>query len=148
VSTIGAGVIALSVIVFIVNVRRSLRSSERASDDPWDARTLEWSTSSPPPEYNFAAIPTVDSTDPFWYRKYVPDENGRLVRIPAGGADQSHGEHAQHIHMPSPSYYPAVVALGLPLIGFAALYGWWMAVVGGPVLLAGLFGWAAEPLSE
>jgi cytochrome c oxidase subunit I len=50
--------------------------------------------------------------------------------------------------MPSPSYYPAVVAAGLPLIGFAALYGWWMVVFGGLVLLAGLFGWAAEPLSE
>ncbi len=148
VSTVGAGIIALGVVVFIVNVRQSLRSAERASDDPWDARTLEWSTSSPPPEYNFAEIPTVDSTDAYWYRKYTPDERGRLVKIPAGGADQGHDGHGDHIHMPSPSYYPAVVALGLPLIGFAALYGWWMVGAGGLVLLAGLFGWAAEPLSE
>jgi cytochrome c oxidase subunit I len=147
-ATIGAGIIALSVVVFIVNVRQSLRSADRAGDDPWDARTLEWSTSSPPPEYNFAQIPTVESLDPFFYRKYTRDDGGRLVRIPAGAANGHDGDHGQHIHMPSPSYYPAVVAAGLPLIGFAALYGWWMVVFGGLVLLAGLFGWAAEPLSE
>jgi cytochrome c oxidase subunit I len=165
VSSVGAAIIALSVLVFIVNARRTLRSPERAPEDPWDARTLEWATSSPPPEYNFATIPTVHSLDAFWHHKYTRDDQGRLVRIPAGGANgyghtetshppeaqrggDGHGAHGHGIHMPSPSYYPALAAVGLPLVGFGAIYGWWLALFGGLVVLAGIFGWATEPLSE
>ena len=58
IATIGAFIIALAVLVFLVNVIYSLRRGDRSpADDPWDARTLEWSTSSPPPEYNFARGP-------------------------------------------------------------------------------------------
>ena len=53
-ATIGAFIIALSVLVFLVNVIFSSRGAEPVGADPWDARTLEWMTSSPPPEYNFA----------------------------------------------------------------------------------------------
>jgi cytochrome c oxidase subunit 1 len=165
-ATVGAAIIALSIVVFIVNALRTLRSAERAPEDPWDARTLEWATSSPPPEYNFAEIPTVHSLDAFWHRKYARDDDGRLVRIPAGGADgkphtetsdpvgaQASGDHGhggagQHIHMPSPSYYPALAALGLPLVGFGAIYGRPLLLFGALVVLAGIFGWGAEPLSE
>jgi cytochrome c oxidase subunit I+III len=66
IATIGAYMIALSVLLFIVNVVRSLRSGRIAGDNPWHASTLEWATSSPPPTYNFAAIPCVDSLVPLW----------------------------------------------------------------------------------
>jgi cytochrome c oxidase subunit 1 len=62
--TVGAGVIALSVLVFLVNVVLSLRSPQYAGDDPWGAQTLEWATSSPPPRHNFHALPPIRSYAP------------------------------------------------------------------------------------
>ena len=65
-STIGSGVVATSVLLFVVNMLLSLRSGRRAPANPWDAPTLEWATSSPPPDYNFAHIPVVGSRTPLW----------------------------------------------------------------------------------
>src|SRR5579885_2174989 len=67
--TIGAFIIAVGVLVFIWNVIRSMRSGERVGNDPWDAFTLEWDTSSPPPHYNFEPIPVVRSRRPFYDKK-------------------------------------------------------------------------------
>jgi len=72
VSTIGSFLIAAGAIALAANVWRSLRAGERAGDDPWDAFTLEWSTVSPPPSYNFDAIPQVRGKRPLWDRKH-PD---------------------------------------------------------------------------
>jgi cytochrome c oxidase subunit 1 len=67
--TVGAFIIATGVLVFIWNVIVSLRSGERAGSDPWDAFTLEWDTTSPPPPYNFETIPVVRSRRPFYDKK-------------------------------------------------------------------------------
>jgi cytochrome c oxidase subunit 1 len=165
VSTIGAFVIAVSVLILVVNILVSRSRGKPAPDDAWDGRTLEWTVSSPPPEYNFAEIPVIHSRDDFWHRKYTEDENGRLVRLPSGGSDtltttvedggrggiEGHGGHddGHGIHMPSPSYYPFVVALGLPILGYAAVFGnWYLAILGFVVLLFGLYAWALEPGTE
>jgi len=65
-ATVGAFLIALPVSVFFVNVAVSLRRKVAAGDDPWEANTLEWATTSPPPVYNFPRIPEVDSDRPLW----------------------------------------------------------------------------------
>jgi cytochrome c oxidase subunit I+III len=65
-ATVGAFVLALSVLLFFINVWRSLRSGGLADANPWGASGLEWATSSPPPAYNFAHIPVIDSSDPLW----------------------------------------------------------------------------------
>jgi len=62
--TVGAGVIALSVLAFVVNVVVSLRARQAAGDDPWQGQTLEWATSSPPPRHNFHALPPIRSFAP------------------------------------------------------------------------------------
>jgi cytochrome c oxidase subunit 1 len=66
VSTIGAVGVALSVLLFIVNVAYSLRKGQRAPGNPWGASSLEWATPSPPPAYNFASLPVVSSREPLW----------------------------------------------------------------------------------
>ncbi len=71
-STIGAFTIAVGVLIFIVNFFMSIRGPATAGDDPWDAFTLEWMTTSPPQVYNFKQIPTVRSRRPFYDVKH-PD---------------------------------------------------------------------------
>jgi cytochrome c oxidase subunit 1 len=150
ISTIGAFTIALSVLVFILNVVVSRRRREIAGDDPWDGRTLEWSTTSPPPEHNFDEIPLVKQRDDFWHRKYTETPEGEPARVFAGGADgDEHHEAEHHIHMPSPSYFPLLAAFGPPIVGYGVVFEQPLVmVVGALIALFGFFGWAIEPGAE
>jgi cytochrome c oxidase subunit 1 len=150
--TVGAFLIAGSMLIFIFNWVYSKRRGKIAGPDPWDARTLEWSISSPPPEHNFDQIPVVRSRDDFWHRKYAEDPAGRPVPVPVGAADGHTGaEHeggGHGIHMPSPSYWPLVAALGLPVIGWSLVFDSYPGIgIGIVLLLSGMFGWVFEPLS-
>jgi cytochrome c oxidase subunit 1 len=70
ISTIGSFILGLGVLVFVWNVIRSLRHRAPAGNDPWDGQTLEWATSSPPPERNFDSLPPIRSERPFFDQKY------------------------------------------------------------------------------
>ena len=71
--TIGVFFQILGTLVFFGNLLYSILRGKLAGNDPWDAWTLEWSTSSPPPEYNFATIPVVSSRRPLWDIKHPED---------------------------------------------------------------------------
>ncbi len=125
-----------------------------APDDAWDGRTIEWSTSSPPPEYNFAVVPEIEARDDFWHQKYTEDEEGRLLPLPSGGSDDAaaakaepgdgHGGHG--IHLPSPSYFPFILALGFPIVGYGAVFkSLWLLIPGAIVILFGIYAWYIEP---
>jgi cytochrome c oxidase subunit 1 len=73
IATVGALFQATAILVLAINLVRSARKGEPAGNDPWDAWTLEWSTSSPPPAYNFATTPTVRSRRPLWDLKHPED---------------------------------------------------------------------------
>jgi cytochrome c oxidase subunit 1 len=77
ISSIGVAVQLVGLTFFLWNVVRSLLKGDPAGDDPWDAWTLEWSTTSPPPEYNFEQIPVVRSRRPIWDLKHPEDPDWR-----------------------------------------------------------------------
>lgn len=72
-SSIGAAIQFIAIACFAWNVIRALIKGERAGDDPWDAWTLEWTTTSPPPEYNYETDPEVHSSRPLWDLKHPDD---------------------------------------------------------------------------
>lgn len=107
-STIGALILGFGILGVVIQVIHACRKGTRCAEDPWDARTLEWATSSPPKPHNFGFTPVIRSRDQVWENKYGPVEKRMVKRAP-----DSHG-----IHMPDGSWWPLVVAAG---IFFAAL---------------------------
>ena len=153
-ATIGSFIIALSILVFIINLVRSRRAMPVGSD-PWDARTLEWMTTSPPPIHNFDQVPIVRHLDEWWHRKYGVDEEGRTVPLPEGFVEEpAFVQQTGGIHMPSPSFYPLVSAAGLVTLGAGLIFwgsgiiGVGLIAVGVAISLWGIVGWAAEPITR
>ncbi|HMB33474.1 MAG TPA: cytochrome c oxidase subunit I [Methylomirabilota bacterium] len=126
VATIGAFTIALSLLIFLLNVVTTTRSGAPAPADPWDGRTLEWTIPSPPPVYNFAVVPVVHDRDDFWVQKYG-DGHGTPPRkvTPPAHVDTS------SIHMPPPSYWPILLAGAFLFMVSGALVSIYQVVLGG-----------------
>lgn len=132
VSTLGAFLLAIAILLFTVEIVRALRSGARAGNDPWDARTLEWLLPSPPPVYNFRALPEVSSLDALWEHKYG---DSRLTAMEEPGPG---------LHMPQPSYFPALCALGILLAAYGVLYSLVLAIGGVLLAVVSMYGWAFE----
>ncbi|MEK7410921.1 MAG: cbb3-type cytochrome c oxidase subunit I, partial [Actinomycetota bacterium] len=147
VSSIGAFVLAVGVLLFLINVVHTTRKGVVAPLDPWDARSLEWMTTNPPKEHNFDVIPTVHHLDEFFHRKYNEDASGSMIKSKTAEEilDEQEKMADKHIHMPSPSYWPMVLALGLPVIAYGVIFSIPLAVFGGIIVLFAAFGWGLEP---
>lgn len=99
------------------SIWRHVKHPEPAEADPWDGRTLEWATSSPPPVYNFAIIPKADQRDPFWEAKQR-GENPQAGKF-------------EDIELPKNSPIPVFIAAGAFMFGFGIIWHmWWMVVLG------------------
>jgi heme/copper-type cytochrome/quinol oxidase subunit 1 len=72
-SSIGAYILGIGVLFTVINIFTSLRNGKIAGDNPWDGQTLEWATSSPPPEHNFEVLPPIRSERPLWDANH-PDQ--------------------------------------------------------------------------
>ncbi len=114
VASVGAYTLAIGIFLFLINVIHTTRKGAKAPIDPWDARSLEWLTDSPPKAHNFDVIPHVHALDEYFHLKYEEvdtDTGPRLVKVRTG--EELHAEQEanadKHIHMPSPSYWPLVV---------------------------------------
>lgn len=109
-STIGAFGMTIGTLTFLFNIAYTASRGEKAPADPWDGRTLEWTISSPAPEYNFAQTPLVRGLDALWIEKM------------AGNKKMTYAEPLGEIHMPSPSILPFIMSLGLFIAGFGFMY--------------------------
>jgi cytochrome c oxidase subunit 1 len=174
----GAYFLGASILLFVYNVAVSLKKGKIAGNNPWDAPSLEWSISSPPPVYNFKDLPEIEHRDPLWVEKYgiehevgdedeievtfagktygkaeAPDDTvaNQEQRRRAESANPDHG-----IHMPNPSFYPLIAAIGLflicfgkiienPIIHIQALDIPTVSALGGVLLLGAIYGWSFEP---
>jgi cytochrome o ubiquinol oxidase subunit 1 len=117
IAAVGAGIVALGIAAFLVQLVVSYLRREQLRDvtgDPWDARTLEWSTASPPPDYNFAFTPIVHEGDA-WY-----DMKRRGHRRPLAGF--------KPIHMPKNTAAGFVIAMLATACGFALIWHMWLPV--------------------
>jgi cytochrome o ubiquinol oxidase subunit I len=136
VAELGAVVIFCGILCQIAQLYVSIRTRAERRDltgDPWNGRTLEWATSSPPPAYNFATLPRVQSVDAFWDMK-------RRGVSPIGTAYEP-------IEMPRNSPVGFVLAFFAVIIGFALIWHiWWMAILGllAAVITAMASGWSDE----
>lgn len=125
-STIGAFIIAVAALMLVVNIILSLRRGAMAGDDPWDAATLEWATTSPPPPHNFDAEPIVNSRRPLWDNKYSGENRGMSFNT----------DHQPHL--PPPSIAPFFFAFGLFVLAFGLLFLGQQPFVGIPIIALAL----------
>ncbi len=149
VSTIGSLVLGIGAVLFLVNVWVS-RKNPPAPADPWDARSLEWITENPPKEHNFDRIPTVHSLDEFFHRKYedVGEDGQHDFKQVKTGEQVIAEEEANadaHIHLPSPSYWPLILSVGMLVICYGVIYSTLLLAAGAAIAILALFGWALEP---
>ncbi|MFM7081884.1 MAG: cbb3-type cytochrome c oxidase subunit I, partial [Actinomycetota bacterium] len=148
VASIGSLILTVGVLFFLINIVVTARNKTRAPLDPWNARSLEWMTSSPPKEHNFDSIPHVHHLDEFFHRKYEEDPATHTMREVATAEEvlaELERNADAHIHMPSPSYWPLLAATGLPIITLGLIYSIPVAIVGGVIVLYAVYGWALEP---
>ena len=161
-ATLGAYVIAIGTLIFAYNLIVSLKRGRLAGNNPWGAPTLEWQTSSPPPEYNFAEIPMVRSRMPLW------EGDPRLDKgIPHGRYEEEHehvtlggteiaefaypddeskmSAHDLGIHLPPPSVLPILLAFALTIFFGGFMVHWAVVVVAAFAMALLIYAMAFEP---
>jgi cytochrome c oxidase subunit I len=153
ITSVGAYVFAVGVLLFLVDFVRSLRVGPPAGNNPWDAPTLEWSTTSPPPPYNFAVLPTVRSRYPLWEDRLheqamsivdqgpVLDDGRETI-----GTSALDAEPTAVLHMPADSPWPLLLALALTVVFYALLaISWTWTGIGFLLVFICLVGWLTPP---
>ena len=161
VSSVGAFVLAAGFLLALGNLAAGWFRGAPAGANPWDAETLEWAVSSPPPDYNFAAFPVVSSPNPVWDQD--PDHGipqvtiigDEQVAVPRGGHHRTattsvlDANRVEMITMPGPSFWPLVVALGgLGVSAALMTRSWFLGGVAAVVLVAAVVTWHADAEHE
>jgi cytochrome c oxidase subunit I+III len=139
-ATVGAFILGLGVLAFVVNALWSSRRGRRV-ENPWHADSLEWATMSPPPAYKFAEVPVVDSRYPLWAQpgplpiRLRDDRRAALVTTLV----DANVDHTTEL--PGPSPWPAVAALATAALIVACIFTPWGLPVGGALLAIPLIAW-------
>ncbi|SEN03219.1 cytochrome c oxidase subunit 1/cytochrome c oxidase subunit I+III [Nitrosospira multiformis] len=135
ITTVGSFIFAVGVLIFLVNVVLSVKRGARAGANPWDAPTLEWAVSSPPPAYNFATIPTIASRHPLWEGRIEGEEEHSRTKLEEGyllmrgretlGTSPIDAKPVVILKMPEDSYTPFLVGLFVSLLFVGLLLHSW-----------------------
>jgi cytochrome c oxidase subunit I len=142
-SSIGGSVVALSVLLFVINLVTSLRNGRAAGPNPWGAPSLEWATSSPPPPYNFAHIPLVTSRAPLWdspgklevvHGLRVDDRELLLTTVLAAVPDVREPSAA-------PSPWPFIAAVATTGMFVCSIFSPWAVAIGAVPAAIALIAW-------
>ena len=124
VALLGAVIIGVGIVLTVVQLLYSIKTRDQRMDvtgDPWDGRTLEWLTLSPPPHYNFAVLPDVHGEEAYWVRKQTAIKEERLIAEP----------DYQPIEMPLGTPVGVICAFFASVCGFAVIWHiWWLAILG------------------
>ena len=148
--SLGSALFALGVLLFLVNVARSLKRGAVAGDNPWGAGTLEWSVSSPPPPYNFAVIPLVASRHPLWEEalEVEPDRTSLDAGLLLDRGRETIATSPLDavpdliLEMPGDSLAPFVLTVGLGgLFTGMVLRQWWLVALGAAVIVYAMVDW-------
>jgi cytochrome c oxidase subunit 1 len=142
--SLSATVLALSFLLLAVNIVLSLRRGASAGDNPWDAPTLEWATSSPPPPYNFARIPVVRSRDPLWSEARLSREVVQGLRVAVREVVITTLNEARpdlREPSPQPSIWPLLAAIAVGATFLASIFTPWAIVWGSLPVAITLIGW-------
>ena len=145
VAAAGTAIIFFGIICQIVQLVFSIRTRDQRRDttgDPWNGRTLEWSTPSPPPVWNFAVMPRVTGKDAFWEHK---------LRMPDRPTGRDEPVYYEPIEIPKNSPTGFITAFFAVITGFALIWHiWWMAGAGvmGALVTILIFAWREEPETE
>jgi hypothetical protein len=142
-ASLGAALIALSVLVFLGNVLWSRRHGQVAGDNPWQAGTLEWATTSPPQSYNFLHLPTVAGREPLWERtgdQPVVTGLRRDIRE-ALVTNVLDAEPDHRTRLPDPSLWPFITAVAVSGLFIGSIFTPWALPIGAVPVGAGLVGW-------
>ncbi|HTB65800.1 MAG TPA: cytochrome o ubiquinol oxidase subunit I [Steroidobacteraceae bacterium] len=126
----GAVVIFIGIGLMVVQLWWSIRTREQRRDltgDPWNGRTLEWGTASPPPAWNYAVEPHVTGIDAFWA---VKTKNKELHKVAETRYEAEHQPHYETIHMPKRSATGFISAFFAVFLGFGLIWHiWWLAII-------------------
>jgi cytochrome o ubiquinol oxidase subunit 1 len=136
IAAFGIVIMAASAACQVIQLVVSIRRREALRDvygDPWGGRSLEWATPSPPPAYNFAVLPEVRDTEPYWDMKRRAIQTQQLAPQP----------HYEPIELPRNSPTGFITAFFCTLTGFALIWHIWWLVVVGLVASYGVFVWFA-----
>jgi cytochrome c oxidase subunit I+III len=143
--SVGALIVALATLVFLINVWHTMRGAADAPADPWGGDTLEWSVASPPPPYGFDRIPYVSGRDPLWESK--PDDpeivglatdHRELLLTTAVEAEPDSRQES-----PGPTIWPLLTGISLAVLFIVSIFTPWGLVIGAALLLPCLAEWGA-----
>jgi cytochrome c oxidase subunit 1 len=139
-SSIGAYILAVATLIFFYNFLKSRKHGEIAGPNPWGAGTLEWTIPSPPPEYNFAVLPTVTSRYPLWEGDERDAESARI--------NSQEGKTAEELHivLPYSTIKPLIVAASMVIMFCGLIFARPLIFLGAASMVASLYSWLLSPL--